>query len=339
MTSRPPRSFVEMSAQGVLIDPAAEPTTSAPSDAGLISVVVPVVERADDLVAIYRDFARELDHRPESYEFLFVFDGRFSPSPELIALARENQAVRILRFAREFGETAALRLGIERSRGDLVLTLPAYFQVQPEGIRRVIQAVDEGADLAVANRSPRLDSWLNRMQSRAFHSMIGGVSDQRFHDMACGLRAMRRSVAEALPLYGDLHRFIPALALREGYRVEEIAVPQHPNDARMRIYGPGVYLRRLLDIGAFFFLAKFTEKPLRFFGLVGSTFLASGAVMSLILLIQRVEGQGIANRPALLLAVLLVALGVQLIGLGLVGEIIVHLRSPHRRGYRVRERT
>jgi hypothetical protein len=100
-----------------------------------------------------------------------------------------------------------------------------------------------------------------------------------------------------------------------------------------------VYFRRLLDIAAFFFLAKFTEKPLRFFGLVGSTFLAAGAVISLVLLIQRVEGQGIANRPALLLAVLLVALGVQLIGLGLVGEIIVHLRAPHRRAYRVRERT
>ena len=328
-----------MSAQGVLMDPTADPATPSPTGVGLISVVVPVVERADDLVAIYHAFARELDARPERYEFLFVFDGRFSPTPELVALSRTNDAVRILRFAREFGETAALRLGIERSRGDLVLTLPAYFQVQPEGIRRVIEAVDDGADLAVANRSPRLDSWLNRMQSRAFHGMIGGVSDQRFHDMACGLRAMKRSVAEALPLYGDLHRFIPALALREGYRVEEIAVPQHPNDARMRVYGPGVYLRRLLDIGAFFFLAKFTEKPLRFFGLVGSLFLTSGALMSLVLLIQRVEGQGIANRPALLLAVLLVALGVQLIGLGLVGEIIVHLGSPHRRGYRVREKT
>jgi glycosyltransferase involved in cell wall biosynthesis len=298
-----------------------------------------VVERADDLVAVYRAFERELDHRPEVHEFLFVFDGRLSPPAELVALARENQGVRILRFAREFGETAALRLGIERSRGDLVLTLPAYFQVQPEGIHRVLEAVDEGADLAVANRSPRVDSWLNRIQSRAFHGIIGGASQQRFHDMACGLRAMKRSVAEALPLYGDLHRFIPALALREGYRVEEIAVPQHPNDARMRIYGPGVYFRRLLDIAAFFFLAKFTEKPLRFFGLIGSVLLMSGAAMSLVLLIQRVEGQGIANRPTLLLAVLLVALGVQLIGLGLVGEIIVHLRAPHRRAYRVRERT
>lgn len=329
-----------MNPTGTLMDPMVEPRKVAgPADIEFISVVVPVVERADDVMAVYRAFARELDARPEAYEFLFVFDGRFTPPPELVTLSGESNRVRILRFAREFGETAALRLGIERSRGDLILTLPAYFQVQPEGVRLLLEAVAEGADMAVANRSPRLDSWLNRMQSRAFHSIVSGVSSQRFHDMACGVRAMRRPVAEALPLYGDLHRFIPALALREGYRVDEVAVAQHPNDARLRIYHPGVYLGRLLDIAAFFFLAKFTEKPLRFFGLVGSVFLAAGAVMSLVLLIQRVEGQGIANRPALLLAVLLVALGVQLIGLGLVGEIIVHLRAPHRRAYRVRERT
>ena len=328
-----------MSTPGTLMEPEALTSPSSDTEAGLISVVVPVVERADDLLEVYRTFADALDQRGYSYEFLFVFDGRFNPPPELLALAKEQRGIRILRFAREFGETAALRLGIERSRGALVLTLPAYFQVRPEGVGELLDTVERGADMAVANRSPRLDSWLNRMQSRAFHSILGGLSHQRFHDMACGVRAMKRSVAEALPLYGDLHRFIPALALREGYRVEEVPLAQHPNDARTRVYSPGVYFRRLLDVAAFFFLAKFTEKPLRFFGLVGSIFLVAGSLISIVLFIQRVEGQGIANRPILLLAVLLVALGVQLIGLGLVGEIIVHLRAPHRRAYRVRERT
>jgi glycosyltransferase involved in cell wall biosynthesis len=323
----------------MLMEPVDSSSTRPEAEAGLISVVVPVVERADDLLSVYRAFAQALDQRGQPYEFLFVFDGRFTPPPELLALGQDEHAVRVLRFAREFGETAALRLGIERSRGALILTLPAYFQVQPEGIGQLLEVVERGADMAVANRSPRLDSWLNRMQSRAFHSILGGVSQQRFHDMACGVRAMKRSVAEELPLYGDLHRFIPALALREGYRVEEVPLAQHPNDARVRVYSPGVCFRRLLDIAAFFFLAKFTEKPLRFFGLVGSIFLAAGSLISIVLFIQRVEGQGIANRPILLLAVLLVALGVQLIGLGLVGEIIVHLRAPHRRAYRVRERT
>jgi glycosyltransferase involved in cell wall biosynthesis len=328
-----------MAAKGVLMEPVHVPTI-APKLPGsrLVSVVVPVVERADDLVALYREFGAELAARGEQFEFLFVFDGGFEPSPALLALSRETSDVHLLRFAQRFGETAALRLGIERSRGEMILTLAAYLQVRPEGVGALLDAVDGGADMAVANRSPRMDSWLNRMQSRAFHRMLGGLSDQRFHDMACGARAMTRRVAEALPLYGDMHRFIPAIALREGLQVQEVPVPQHPNDMRVRVYGPGVYFRRLLDIATFFFLAKFTEKPLRFFGLVGSVFLGVGGIVSLVLLVERLEGNPIANRPLLLLGVLLIALGVQLIGLGLVGEIIVHLRAPHRRAYRVRER-
>ena len=304
----------------------------------LVSVVVPVVERADDLLAVHQAFAHELESRGLAHEFLFVVDGELTLPPELAAMAQQP-GVRVLKFARTFGETAALRLGIERSEGDVILTLPAYFQVKPEGVGPLLAALERGSDMAVASRSPRLDSWLNRMQSAVFHRMISGVTDRRFHDIACGVRIMRRPVAEALPLYGDLHRFIPALAVREGYVVEEVAVAQHPQDARTRLYGPGVYLRRLLDITAFFFLAKFTEKPLRFFGLVGSVFFVAGAATGVVLLVDRLRGTGIANRPLLLLAVLLVALGVQLMGLGLVGEIIVHLRAPHRRAYRVRERT
>ncbi len=328
-----------MMTDSTLMDPTIEPTAaSEPAAARLVSVIVPVVERVDDLVTLYRAFASVLDARGEAHEFLFVFDGGFAPSPELLALSHEQDAVRLFSFARTFGETAALRLGIERSRGGIVVTLPAYFQVQPEGLGPLLDALRAGADLVVANRSPRMDSWLNRFQSGIFHRMLAGVTDRRFHDIACGVRVIRRPVADALPLYGDLHRFIPALALREGYRVEEVPVPQHPNDARTRVYRPGTYLRRLLDVAAFFFLAKFTEKPLRFFGLVGSVFFGLGALTGVVLLVERFAGQGIANRPLLLLAVLLIALGVQLMGLGLVGEIIVHLRSPHRRAYRVRER-
>ena len=193
--------------------------------------------------------------------------------------------------------------------------------------------------MAVARRSPRSDGWLNRVQAAAFHALAHAVSSGGFHDMGCGVRVMPRHVAESLRLYGDLHRFIPLLALREGYRVAEIPVPQHAADARPRVYQPGIYVRRLLDIMAFFFLTRFTEKPLRFFGLLGSIFFAVGGLTTLLLLVQRLEGVGIANRPLLLLGVLLLALGVQLMGLGLVGEMIVYLRAPHRRIYRVHETT
>src|SRR3989454_1750164 len=317
---RPRGRLAEMTAKGVLMQPTDTPTAYRPTEQ-MISVVVPVVERVDDLAALYRAFAGELERLGEEFEFLFVFDGGFTPSPELSALAAGSDNIRVHRFAQRFGETAALRLGIGRSRGDLLVTRPAYFQVLPEGLGPLIAAVSGGAEMAVANRSPRLDSWVNRLQSRAFHQILGNIADIRFHDMACGVRVMRRSVAESLPLYGDMHRFIPALAVREGYKVSEIPVPQHPNDARVRVYGPGTYFRRLLDIATFFFVAKFTEKPLRFFGLVGSVSFAIGGAIGIVLIVEKIGGHPISNRPLLLLGVLLVALGVQLIGLGLVGEI------------------
>ncbi len=325
--------------QGTLMDPTTESTRrDRVADGRFVSVIVPVVEGVDDLTELYRSFSAALTARGNDHEFVFVFDGGYTPPPELVALSHERTNLKLLRFARSFGETAALRLGIERSRGDLLLTLPAYFQVQAEGVGALLDALTDQTDVVVASRSPRIDSWLNRLQSAAFNRMISGVGDRQFHDSACGVRVLRRAAAEALPLYGDLHRFIPALALREGYQVVEVAVPQHPSNARTRLYGPATYARRLLDIATFFFLAKFTEKPLRFFGLVGSVFFAAGTVTSLVLTVERLQGQPIANRPLLLLAVLCLALGVQLMGLGLVGEIIVHLRAPHRRAYRVRER-
>jgi len=306
----------------------------------IISLIVPVVTRADDLCAIHDAFAATVDTGTADYEFLFVFDGGFgAPPDELMGRSQKDSRVRILRFAHAFGETAALRAGIAASRGSVLVTIPPYFQVQPQGLPRLLDAVRNGADVAVARRFPRRDGWLNRLQSSVFHALVHRVSSGCFHDMGCGVRVMRRDVAESLRLYGDLHRFIPALAVREGCRVVEIPLPQHTADARARIYAPGVYVRRLLDIMAFFFLTKFTEKPLRFFGLLGSTFFAAGSVTTLVLLVQRLEGIGIANRPLLLLGVLLLALGVQLVGLGLVGEIIVYLRAPQRRSYQVRETT
>jgi glycosyltransferase involved in cell wall biosynthesis len=203
--------------QGALMEPSLDRArVSTGADPRFVSVVVPVVEQADDLPTLYRTYAAELDARGEEHEFVFVFDGGFTPPAELSALSQERDDVRLLRFARPFGETAALRLGIERSRGDVILTLPAYFQVKPEGLGTLLDALNDETDLIVANRSPRIDSWLNRLQSVAFNRMIAGGTDRPFHDIACGVRLIRRAAAEGLPLYGDLHRFIPALALREG---------------------------------------------------------------------------------------------------------------------------
>ena len=160
----------------------------------------------------------------------------------------------------------------------------------------------------------------------------------RYHDISCGLRVMRRQVAQELPLYGDFHRFIPLLAYQRGFTVEEVVVQQSQHDAPPRIYAPGVYLRRLLDVLTLFFLFKFAKKPLRFFGLVGSTLLGMGGCITGYMGVYRLLGFGpIADRPLLLFGVLLMVLGVQLFSIGLLGEIIIFTHARHVKEYQIDE--
>lgn len=315
-----------------------EPTDEAesPGRSPEVSVVVPLVERSDDPVEIFRALAQRLRARGRDFEFLFVVDGGFGDPPEsLLDLARSESSVRLLRLKGSLGETATLRAGFDTARGDVIVTCSAYWQVEPEAMDRVLDEIQNGFDVVVCRRWPRRDGWLNRMQTRAFHAVVKRGVGVPFHDMACGFRALKASVARSLTLYGDLHRFLPGLAVEQGFRVTEVDVPQHEADTGTRIYRPGIYVRRMLDIFTYYFLVKFTEKPLRFFGLLGAGLAILGGGLAGVLAIQRLGGQGIANRPLLLLAVLLFVLGVQLVGLGLVGEIIVHLRTSRSSRYRI----
>jgi hypothetical protein len=216
------------------------------------------------------------------------------------------------------------------------LTLPAYARVTPAALPDLLAALEHGADLVIARRWPRHDPWINRIQNRIFHHLVRGTTGGRLHDIASGVRGTRREVFESLPLYGDFFRFLPLLAIREGYVVEEIPTPQHPHDTHARIYSPGIYARRIVDLLGLAFLLRFTDKPLRFFGLIGAILSAFGGTLLLILLIERLGGSGIAGRPLLLLSILLVTIGLQSIALGLVGEMIVHLNATRRRLYRFR---
>ncbi|MDQ2767470.1 MAG: glycosyltransferase [Gemmatimonadota bacterium] len=303
-----------------------------------ISVIVTVVERPEPLETLYREYAAVLDSCGRSYEFIFVLHPYFREMLEpLLALQRQGAPVRTIESPRSIGETALLRLGLADARGTLVITLPAYRQVLPQAVCELVAAVDSGADLAVARRWPRLDSKVNRLQHLALHLTAGRLANGTLHDIACGVRAARRDVLRDIPLYGDFARFLPLLAIYNGYNVVEVASPQHPSDLPRRVYGPGVYVRRLIDILGLYFLLRFTEKPLRFFGLIGAVLSGIGGIALVVMFVQRLLGQPLGNRPLMLLAVLLATLGVQAIALGLVGEMIVHFNASRRRSYRLRE--
>lgn len=322
---------------------AAQPRSTAPTlepvagDGGAsVSVIIPVAERPHDLVQLYRDYAGPLGAMGREVEYVFVLEPYFAPVAErLRALAAEGEPIRVLMPGHTVGEASLLKVGAEQCSGEIIVTLPAYYRVVPDALPELVRRVDGGADLAVARRWPRRDKLANRIQTRAFHVLVGGLVGNRIRDVACGVRAMRTDILREVPIYGDFFRFLPILAHREGYRVDEVDAPQHPRDAATRIHAPGVYLRRLIDALGLMFLVRFTDKPLRFFGLTGIGLSLAGVGVLATVLVQKFGGYALADRPLLLLGVLLVVLGAQAIALGLVGEIIVHVNAPRRRPYRI----
>lgn len=305
--------------------------------ARFVSVIVLVNERTESLVDLYEEYSAPLRSAGLEHEFIFVAQPWFSQLLKPVrARAEDGAPIRVVELAQPSAEATLVKVGASMARGAILVTLPSYRRVDASALPSLVEQVDAGADLALARRWPRRDSWVNRIQNRLFHALVVRLSGDRLHDVGCGVRAMRRELLDQITVYGDFYRFLPLFALREGYRVAEFACPQHPKDQRRRIYAPGVYLRRLIDLLGLYFLLRFTDKPLRFFGLIGSTLCLAGGGILLLLLAQRFTGQGIADRPLLLLGVVFLVLGTQAVALGLMGEIIVHLHASSRRGYRLR---
>ena len=316
------------------------PTLQAPGLKPDVSVIVPVTERPDPLAELFLEYSEPLADAGLNYEFVFVVDPRNRQRVvPLRKLAERGQAIRVFEVGHTVGESVLLMLGAARSRADTLIVLPAYRRVDASALPELYVKIFEGADLVNCRRNPRRDSWLNRLQTRVLHTLVAGLSSGRVRDVGSGVRAMRREVLLEIPLYGDFFRFLPVLAIREGYQVEEIDAPQHASDAKTRVYSPGIYLRRLIDVFGLFFLARFTYKPLRFFGMIGGTLVVFGGLVLVVLFLQRLAGEPLAGRPLLLLGVLVFTLGVQAIALGLIGEIIVHFNAPGRSPYRVQADT
>ena len=317
--------------------PFPDPLSVLKNSTETISIVVPVTERCKDLISIYHTHAQVMREKGYSFKFLFVFDGGFiQEGQDLKDEFEYEDSVQIIELPRSFGEATALTIGFERANGKYIICLPSYFQTIPTGIIDVIEALDEGYDLVLTRRWPRSDGFVNKLQNLGFHYVVRKLSDLDFHDLGCGLKGMRGQVAKELQLYGDLHRFIPLLAWQRGFRILEVKVPQHDSDHSVRVYGPGTYLRRLLDILTIVFLFKFTKKPLRFFGLIGSGLFGAGFLISLVMAIEKMLGiASLSDRPLLILGVLLMVLGVQTGSIGLLGEIIIFTHARKVKDYAV----
>jgi dolichol-phosphate mannosyltransferase len=307
------------------------PHESAPGGGVEISLVCAPDRWAGDLERVHHEFREVVLRTGRTAEFVYVLNGAHPRAEEGLArIAEDRFEIRVLRMARGFDEAAALQHALDQARGRYVLTIPDRFQIDPGLVPEILARLDAGTEVVVTRREPRRDPLLNRVQSRVFHALARRIYGQDLHDLTCDLRGLTREAARKLDLYGDLHRFIPVLAASKGFRVVEIPGAQRPEDLWLRLFRPGVYARRLLDILHLFFLTRFTRKPLRFFGLTGMAVGTVGFLICAVLAYAKLFlGAALANRPLLILGVLLIVLGVQITSLGLIGEIIIFL-APRR---------
>jgi glycosyltransferase involved in cell wall biosynthesis len=304
-----------------------------------LSIVIPISERYDEVRELYKEYKRglaSLEHL--KYEFIFVLDGpRHDCADGLKKLLSSGESITVISLTRPFGESTALTTGFDHAKGNIVLTLPGYFQVQAEAIPQLIESLNRH-DMVCARRHPRVANFLDRARRLFFHKLLRLVCRHKFSDLGCGVRAMRRSVLDEITIYAEHFRFLPLLAYRHGFNVVEIDAPQSAHDKFRGRYPASDYLHRILDIFSLFFLIRFKKKPLRFFGIAGLSSTALGALLLSNLVYKSLfSNLELSQKPILLIASLLIVLGVQMIALGLLGELIVFTHGRAMKDYKIAE--
>jgi len=302
-----------------------------------LSIVIPLYNEAESVPALYEELTAALDALEIDSEVIVIDDGSSDGSfAALEAVHRRDPRWIILRFRRNHGQTTALSAGFQKARGDVVITLDADLQNDPQDIPRLLATLDEGFDIVSGWRRDRKEPFLTRrLPSLLANRLISRVTGVHLHDYGCTLKAYRSVVVKNIQLYGELHRFIPAVASQIGVQVTEIPVNDRPRRYGSSKYGISRTIRVLLDLVTVRFILGYSTRPLQVFGVLGLLTGGLGAVIGLILSIEKLAFDvDIGNRPLLILAVLLVIAGVQLISIGLVAEILV--RSWHEmRGHPV----
>jgi glycosyltransferase involved in cell wall biosynthesis len=291
-----------------------------------LSVVVPAMNEAGNIPSLYEAIVAVLDQAGISFELIFVDDGSTDGTWAAIAsVSAADARVVGLRHRRNFGKARGLATGFAAASGELVLTMDADLQDDPAEITRFLEKLDEGYDLVSGWKQRRQDPLGKTLPSRVFNATVRVVSGVPLHDFNCGFKIYRRDVLQNIRLYGELHRFTPVLAHAEGFRVGELPVRHHPRRWGTSKYGWSRLVKGFLDLMTVTFLTEYRQRPMHVLGVPGLAALAAGGLLGLWLTVEKVlTGASIGNRPLLLLAVLLVVVGVQFFGLGLLGELLVH---------------
>ncbi|MGB0560782.1 MAG: glycosyltransferase family 2 protein [Spirulinaceae cyanobacterium] len=320
-----------------------ESTATAPRERRPdVSIVVPIYNEVDSLPRLTEAIATSLDSTELQYEIICVDDGSRDGSTELLkGLAQEHPALRAILFRRNYGQTAAMAAGFNHARGRKIVTLDGDLQNDPADIPLLLAKLDEGYDLVNGWRKKRQDAALTRLlPSKLANLLIAQITGVQVHDYGCSLKAYRAELVADMNLYGELHRFLPALAFIEGARITEMPVRHHAREFGQSKYGLGRTFRVVMDLMTIYFMKRFLTRPMHIFGSAGLGAMVVGFGLGVYLTVLKLGfGAQIGDRPLLILAVALLLTGVQFFSLGLLGELLMRTyhESQGRPIYRVRE--
>jgi glycosyltransferase involved in cell wall biosynthesis len=308
-----------------------------------LSVIIPVYNECDNVVPLYRQLDAVLRPLGDEYEILFVDDGSDDGTDEsLRTLASRDSHVRIVRFRRNYGQTAAMQAGFEWASGDVVITMDGDLQNDARDIPMMLAKIDEGFDLVHGWRRNRQDAWLHRrLPSRIANWLISRVTGFPVRDLGCTLKAVRREFARELDLVGEMHRFIPILAHQRGARCVEVVTRHHARQFGESKYGIARTVRVLLDLVTVKFMLDYFSSPMKLFGKIGIGCGALGLLSLIATVAMKMFGAvDMTGNPMLLLSMLSVMVGVQFLSLGLLGEVNVRIYYDHlrRKPYAIAER-
>jgi glycosyltransferase involved in cell wall biosynthesis len=307
-----------------------------------ISVVIPVFNESENLEELHRELVAALEKTGRPFEVILIDDGSTDSSWAVLrSLQQKDGRIKLIRLRRNFGQTAALAAGFDHAGGGIIISLDADLQNDPNDIPSLIQKIEEGFDIVSGWRRSRKDKFFSRrVPSVIANTLISRLTRVRLHDYGCTLKAFRSEVIKNVKLYGELHRFIPAIASQLGVRISEVEVNHRPRKHGKSKYSIFRFTKVMLDMLTVKFLLSYSTRPLQIFGLLGLGSGLLGFLISLWLSYERlVLKVSVANRPLLLLGVLLIVIGIQFITLGLLAEIMVRAyhESSGKRIYVVRE--
>ncbi len=302
-----------------------------------VSIVVPLYNEQESLPLLLEEIEKTFTDRPEAYELVLVDDGSRDNS---FAVCKKLHAsypgrVRVFRFSRNYGKSAALSVGIEQAHGDIIVTMDADLQDDPSAIPAMLAKLDEGWDLVSGWKKKRYDPLGKTLPSKVWNMLTSAIAGIRLHDFNCGFKMYRATVAKSLDIYGERHRYLPALAHWDGYSVTEIPVPHHPRKYGKSKYGMMRMVNGLLDMFTLMFLRRYLSNPLHFFGLLGMLFFFAGAGVLAYFGVNWLITQQMRLRPLVLLSLGSLIVGIQFISIGLIGEMITN--SFPNKNYKIRD--